>query len=658
MNHKLTLSFIFLNIIFLQLNCHKGPKDKTDIQKIYKRYHQAIKKEDLDTLKSLITAEQKEKLSGSQADSVIKMINQLLPEKVRIIDTEIAGNSAQLEVSGALEGKTIKGNVQLAREGGRWKIAKENWQVTFDMATPSQESTMSGFRQQFMSDPSKPPKIHEILKGHQAEISCLVFSPDSQFLVSASYGDYSIRTWDLNTGEEISRTNTKNRVRSLKLSSDGGKIFTGDAYHNILLWPLEFGKIGSSRTFITNAGDEIAISPDGKYLAATGYQLPVQVWDLNSRGLLKKLRTTSDQRTLAFSSSGKFLAGGSGKKNIYNLWETPKWKHKSYKITKIGRDSYTTAIDFSPTEELMASGHNDSSIVIYDLKKRKELHNYYVPNASTMDVKFSLDGNILATAHYNGSIYLWESRTAKQITVLKEHKTAVTSLAFSPDGTTLASGGEDRTIILWKSGEPEVPPVADNSSITPRVSVSPTTEPGMTEFAGKKNLLKNPSANQLKKFWKTRGEVSIEDDDRGNPGFSIRYNGQFWQDIAIPEGQGGYALLIAWTSSERINNNGDITGLPYLYGYMLDKKDRNRINAYLQGQKMRHSLLTPNTWALSWGVFELPKHTGAIRIFLQQASGRSAQTGSAARFDDVGIFLFYSREEAEKFAEEFEFEKN
>ncbi|MCK4762380.1 MAG: hypothetical protein KAW12_09305 [Candidatus Aminicenantes bacterium] len=102
-----------------------------------------------------------------------------------------------------------------------------------------------------------------------------------------------------------------------------------------------------------------------------------------------------------------------------------------------------------------------------------------------------------------------------------------------------------------------------------------------------------------------------------------------------------------------ISRDGDQTGLPYLYGYMLNRQNKNRIDAYLQGDSMKHSLKQPDKWGLIHGVFQVPETGGGIRLFLQQADGKYAQNDSAARFDEPGIYLFDSKEEAEEFVKNY-----
>jgi len=167
------------------------------------------------------------------------------------------------------------------------------------------------------------------------------------------------------------------------------------------------------------------------------------------------------------------------------------------------------------------------------------------------------------------------------------------------------------------------------------------------------NLLQNPSANDGANHWQAFGEATIEETLESNPYFTVRNRGRFFQDVTLPEGSvGKYALLIGRVSSERINADGAITGLPYLYGYMMDGANPRggRILSYLQGQQMLCSSRKENEWVTAWGIFQAPDGTGAIRFFLNQAERKDLpQNGSAARFDDLGLYLFDTEEEASAF---------
>lgn len=157
-----------------------------------------------------------------------------------------------------------------------------------------------------------------------------------------------------------------------------------------------------------------------------------------------------------------------------------------------------------------------------------------------------------------------------------------------------------------------------------------------TSFANAQstNLLKNPKADEGPRHWRVYGAASVEQTDDGGSRFVVRNKGYFLQDVILPQDSDGkYALLIGRVSSERINVDGSITGLPYLHGYMMVDADPRggRILSYLQGQQMTSSATKENEWVTAWGIFQVPAGSGAIRFFLNQAERRGRpQNGSAA----------------------------
>lgn len=658
MNNRFIYFTVVLGMILLFINCRGGGEEET-LTQLYRDYHRVLQKEDIKALKKYISTERQGELLGEGAGMKIKMIKEFIPTEIKVKKAKISGNKAVLEVEGKMEDQRMTGSVNLLKEDGQWKIDKENWQITIEIGSDGfQQHGYTGVVQPFIKDPENPPRVQQILSGHHGEITRLEFTPDNRYLVSASYGDYSIRVWNPFTAEEISNARTEHRVRSMIITPDGSGIITADAYKNIILWPLSLGTIGEPQTLFSNAGETVAISPDGKILASAGWKQSVRLWDLKNLKLVDTIGENSSYRALRFSFSGDILVGG-GDGVTYSIWDSKKWKEKTYKIRKVMKDSGISAIDISRDGEYLATGHSDSSIVIFNLKKRRELHNFYVRDAAALDVKFSPDNTLLATAQYDKKIYLWEVKTAKRLEILDKHTDAVTCLAFSVDGTVLASGGDDRKIILWGSGT--MPGSVPGQTISDFDDSTGSKIPGIIEPAketveidGQLNRIKYPDARQFNGNWHSKGEVSIEKDaeEEDNFNFVIRYSGMIWQDVPIGA-EGKYALLISWASSERVNPDGDQTGLPYLYGYMLDKSDKNKINTYLRGEQMMLKPVIPNEWGVVYGIFQVPRETGAIRLFLQQADGRQPHDGSAARFDEPGIFIFETQEQAEAFAKKY-----
>ena len=170
------------------------------------------------------------------------------------------------------------------------------------------------------------------------------------------------------------------------------------------------------------------------------------------------------------------------------------------------------------------------------------------------------------------------------------------------------------------------------------------------------NLLVNPDAGAQTAFWRAIDQATIERVTENNLCFVVRNEGSFFQDVKVPkEAAGQYAVFIGRGASERINPDGAITGLPYLHGYMMQKGGARgphgkEILDHLQGQQMRSRSAIPNEWVQMWGIFKVPEGTNTIRFYLKQAERMGVpKNGSAAWFDDLGLYLFATKEEAEAF---------
>jgi sugar lactone lactonase YvrE len=648
-------------LVFLLLaaaGCRRGPPDEEVVQAVYRDYREAIKSGDAERVKVFLNAEKRKELSDPDVAVKLDLIRSFMPPEVRIVKATVSGPEAKLEVESDQQGHRMTGTVRLVKEGNDWKIDKEDWSMKIDLTS----QVMLGEIGPFFPEPRSPPQAHAVLEGHQGEVTQLAFTPDGGYLVSASYGDYSIRAWRLDTLEQVSEAKTESRVRGLDVSPDGKTVFTTDVRKSVLAWPLEAGTIGSPRLLLSDAGDALALSGDGVLLATAGFQSPVRIWKVADGTVLEELAGPPNQRAVALGRDGKRLVSG-GDGNTYSHWMLKprlwglggeSWVEDRRTIAKVSAEGGIAALDLSPDGKLLATGHNDSSIVIFDVPGGRELFNFYVTDAATRDVEWSPDGAILATAQQDKAVYLWDARTARQLAALKGHREPPVSLAFSPDGKTMASGGEDRRIILWRGGPPPSPPAAlDAAPGGERTLEAGAFAPAPGKYRGQPNYLQDPFAYHCASAWQRKGEAVCEAAPDGNPHFAVRYGGMFWQDVPIPESTGRYALLVARASSERVHPDDDQTGFPYLYGYMVDRRDDHRFHAHLNGQQMTLRPRTADEWGTIWGVFPVPAGTGAVKIYLQQADGGQAQNGSAARFDDVGVFLFDTEAEARGFAEDY-----
>jgi hypothetical protein len=182
----------------------------------------------------------------------------------------------------------------------------------------------------------------------------------------------------------------------------------------------------------------------------------------------------------------------------------------------------------------------------------------------------------------------------------------------------------------------------------------------LSAYAQTNNLLQNPTVDEGASFWRAYGDATVVQTADGNWRFVVRNNGHFRQDVELPgEAIGKYALLIGRAASERINADGAITGLPYLYGYMMPNPKGEGILSYLQSREMLCPAKKENEWVTLSGIFQVPGEARVIRFFLNQAERKDVpQNGSAAWFDDLGLYLFDTEAEARAFVKAYEQQKH
>jgi len=171
--------------------------------------------------------------------------------------------------------------------------------------------------------------------------------------------------------------------------------------------------------------------------------------------------------------------------------------------------------------------------------------------------------------------------------------------------------------------------------------------------SGGGNLLVNGDARRGAEAWTPHGLATIEQ-VAGIPCFTVRSGGSFWQDVALPGAAAGqYAALSGRGQSERINADGAITGLPYLYATVATA-DRHRFVAYWQGQSMLGRPERPGDWVPMWGIFKIADEARYVYVQLNQAERRGVpQDGSAAHFADVHLHLFPTEAAARAFVEQY-----
>jgi hypothetical protein len=226
----------------------------------------------------------------------------------------------------------------------------------------------------------------------------------------------------------------------------------------ISLWEAATGKEVRQFPGIKGGLAYLALSPEGKLVAATCRDNLLRVWAVGTGKLLPTTRCIAER--LAFSPDSKTLAFVDLSAQPV-LWDPVAGKViRHFKIPEEPRNGfYSYAIAFSPDGKTLYKSNILSGLDSWEVSTAKHLGRLKGrpdrPDASWTGsfahspLVMSADGRTLAFPGRDGSVGLVELTTAQPRRTFAGRQGGVTCLAFSPDGKTLASGSQDSTILIW-----------------------------------------------------------------------------------------------------------------------------------------------------------------------------------------------------------------
>ena len=157
---------------------------------------------------------------------------------------------------------------------------------------------------------------------------------------------------------------------------------------------------------------------------------------------------TAAVRCVAFNGNGEMLASGSDDGTI-SIWNLRK-SHEESQILADHKRSVRSLV-FNPTDNILASASDDQTVRLWNLETfppGSECLSLHQDQVWTTDI--SADGKMLATGGADSTVMLWDlNNLTANLRVSLKHKSWVRSVAFTPGCHWLASACEDGTLKIW-----------------------------------------------------------------------------------------------------------------------------------------------------------------------------------------------------------------
>ena len=307
-----------------------------------------------------------------------------------------------------------------------------------------------------------PPILQIDPGGHKALIKDIAFTPDGRYLVSAGH-DKVIRVWDLETGQTV-RTlrgqigvGPEGKIYAMALSPDGRWLAAGGypSRWGIRLYNFASGQLVALLKGHTNVVLSLAFSPDNRFLVSGGGDSKAILWNLaefkatalNSTAKAKALDSILSGHTdpiyaVAFTADSQRVVTGSDDHTL-RLWQVSDGKLLA---TLTGHTDKVRSVAISPQQEIIASGSKDYTIRLWDGQTGRFIKTLANQGTQVGSLSFSPDGRYLVSGigqGPNNHCHVWSIPDGQEIVTYREHDNVVLATAVSPDGQWVATGGGD-----------------------------------------------------------------------------------------------------------------------------------------------------------------------------------------------------------------------
>ncbi|KAM6342689.1 WD repeat-containing protein 47 isoform 5-T5 [Alca torda] len=275
--------------------------------------------------------------------------------------------------------------------------------------------------------PKQPVVRFKRNKHHKGSIYCVAWSPCGQLLATGSNDKY-VKVLPFNaetcnaTGPDLEFSMHDGTIRDLAFMEgpeSGGAILISAGAGDCNIYTTDCQRGQGLHALSGHTGHILALYTWSGWMIASGSQdKTVRFWDLRVPSCVRVVGTT-------FHGTGVFSLIGSAVASV--------------------------AVD--PSGRLLATGQEDSSCMLYDIRGGRMVQSYHPHSSDVRSVRFSPGAHYLLTGSYDMKIKVTDLQgdLTKQLPlmVVGEHKDKVIQCRWHTQDLSFLSSSADRTVTLW-----------------------------------------------------------------------------------------------------------------------------------------------------------------------------------------------------------------
>ncbi|KAL6068390.1 Transducin family protein / WD-40 repeat family protein [Balamuthia mandrillaris] len=247
-----------------------------------------------------------------------------------------------------------------------------------------------------------------ILSGHEKSTWYLSWSPDDRLLLTSGLNDSTVRLWDVETGTLMhSFQKHTDAITACAWMPDGNFFVTGGLDRQVYVWNVQ-GEFVKSYDIASSEINDLAISPDGKWLVLVCQEMHLIVLDLET-----------DQK--------------------FTLPET-----EAITSISISEDSMHVLVNISTRE-----------IHLWNLLSRMMVQKYEGQQQGRFVIRSCFGGAnqaFILSGSEDNKVYIWNREHGTLLYALEGHEGTVNCVSWNPTNPyQFASASDDHTIRIWES---------------------------------------------------------------------------------------------------------------------------------------------------------------------------------------------------------------